>query len=213
MVRVASVLRLSLLNLGRGVFGVTVYLEDRPGGACTIRCQRTGESAPCGYSSQREMTGRAPNRSPLPSTKVLFISGCIPSQHIICYTSGGGANSGIGPAPNSLPTRSSLGTGDSIPERGGMISSIVEETGIPSLAKYSSFQKREWWREPASLEAAKEMECERARKRRTRVATHHRIVTTVFPLPSLPHFCANRTQATRLTAEDEPRKRPSSRAR
>lgn len=42
---------------------------------------------------------------------------------------------------------------------------------------------------------------------------HQRIVTIVFPFPASPHFCANRTQVTRLTAEDEPRKRPSSRAR
>lgn len=41
----------------------------------------------------------------------------------------------------------------------------------------------------------------------------HKNVTIRFPRPLRPHFRASRTHATRLTAEEEPRKRPSWRAR
>lgn len=45
---------------------------------------------------------------------------------------------------------------------------------------------------------------------RGKEVAHHSIVTILAPGPS---FFASRTQATRFTADDEPRKRPSSLAR
>jgi hypothetical protein len=95
-------------------------------------------------------------------------------------------------------------------ESGGMMESIVRRTGMPSRSRYSSFQKREKCREPESLRAwCVKSDCARFT---LPSPTCHNIVTIVLP-ESEPYFIANRTAATRLTADDEPRNNPSSRAR
>lgn len=58
-----------------------------------------------------------------------------------CSSPGGGSRPICGPVPNASSS-SLLGLGE-VGRRSGMMVSIVVDTGIPSRARYSSFQKRE----------------------------------------------------------------------
>lgn len=89
--------------------------------------------------------------------------------------------------------------------------SIDDGTGMPAFSRYSSFLCGILLSQSLDLTAPvgdthqKRLTC--------RAPESHKIVTILRPRPFRPHLRASRTQATRLTADDEPRNRPSCRAR